>query len=69
MNMIRQMYEYSVSKVCDIITADVAFIHRIPNITIPQNSGNSCVFYRVFSVGCVVSIPLTLYRPSADRFI
>jgi len=39
MNMIRQTY--SVSKVCDIRTANVAFIHTILYITIPQNSGNS----------------------------
>ena len=47
MNMIRQMY--SVSKVCDNRTANVAFMHTVPNITISQNSGNSCVFDRVFS--------------------
>ena len=47
MNMIRLMY--SVSKVCAIRTANVAFIYTVPNITIPQHSGNSCVFDGVFS--------------------
>jgi len=36
--------------VCDIRTANIAFIHTIPNITIPQNSGISCVFDKVLSV-------------------
>ena len=58
MNMIGQTY--SVSKVCDIRTANVAFIHTIPNITIPQNSGNSRVLDRVFSVSVLDSI-LTKY--------
>ena len=46
----------SVSKVCDIRTADVTFIHTVPNITIPQNSENFCVFDRVFSVSVLDSI-------------
>jgi len=46
--MIRQMY--SLSKVRDIRNANVASIHTITNITIPQNSGNSCVFDKDFSV-------------------
>jgi hypothetical protein len=56
-NMVRQIY--SLLKACDIRTVNVAFIHTVPNITIPQNLGNSCVFFRVFSLSALTNNVLT----------
>jgi hypothetical protein len=56
-NTVRQIY--SLSNACGIRTVNVAFIHTVPNITIPQNLGNSCVFVRVFSVFALTNNVLT----------
>jgi hypothetical protein len=52
-NVARQIY--SLSKACGIRTVNFAFIHTVPNITIPQNLENSCVFVRVFSVSALTN--------------
>lgn len=57
MNMVRQIY--SLSKACGIRTVNLAFIHTVPNITIPQNLENSCVFVRVCSVSSLTNNVLT----------